>query len=351
MTHVLQHWWQSWRPALAPVLVCSAFLPAIALGQTSRALADEAQGWLQRMHAAANTGNYRGTLVFSAGGAMSSSRVWHYCVGDQTYEKLETQDGRPRQIVRHNDEVHTLWPQARVAVIERRDALPGWQVTPQRVDPQALEQYQVRREGASRVAGRDAEVLLLDPRDQLRYPQRVWADRASGLMLRAEVLGLGPDRQVLESAAFSEVEIGVKPQPKALLAAATRTEGFRVVRPRQERTTLEQEGWVLASQVSGFRLTGCVRRELDAAASTASTKSGPTAPGAPVLQAVFSDGLAHVSVFIEPFDPNRHKSEMQAHLGATSTVTLRREGHWFTAVGDVPAGTLKLLAESLARRR
>ncbi len=337
--------WRGWLPALA--LVSAAFLPAAAGAQTGRATTEEAQAWLQRMHAAANTGNYRGTLVFSTGGTMSSSRVWHYCVGDQTYEKLETQDGRPRQIVRHNDEVHTIWPQSRVAVIERREALPGWQVTPQRVDPRALEQYQVQREGPSRVAGRDADVLLLEPRDALRYPQRVWADRASGLMLRAEVLGLGADRAVLESAAFSEVEIGVKPQPKTVMATAARTEGFRVVRPKQERVKLEEAGWTLAQAVAGFKLTGCVRRELDAGRA----QSADGGPSDPVLQAVFSDGLAHVSVFIEPYDARRHKQEVQAQLGATSTVTLKREGHWFTAVGDAPAGTLKLLAESLNRRR
>lgn len=348
MTPVARSRWQRWLPALALAsALAPAFLPAAALAQASAASTDDARAWLQRMHTAANSGNYRGTLVFSAGGTMSSSRVWHYCVGDQTYEKLESQDGRQRQIVRHNDDVHTIWPQSRVTVIEKRDALPGWQVTPQRVDPRALDQYQVQREGPSRVAGREADVLLLMPNDQLRYPQRLWADRATGLMLRAEVLSLGTERQVLESAAFSEVEIGIRPQPKVVMAAAARTEGFRVVRPKQESVKLEDHGWTQAQTVPGFQLTGCVKRDLAAGHGDIAS----TAPAKPVLQAVFSDGLAQVSIFIEPFDAQRHKQEMQAHLGATSTVTLRRQDHWFTAVGDAPPGTLRLLAESLVRRR
>lgn len=158
---------------------------------------------------------------------------------------------------------------------------------------------------------------------------------------------------MLESAAFSEVEIGVKPQPKVLMQAATRTEGYRVLRPRQQRVALQDEGWVIARAVPGFKLTGCVKRELDSSrvASEAVSNAGHEAVADPVLQAVFSDGLAHVSLFIEAYDPRRHKREMQAHLGATSTVTLRRQDHWFTAVGDAPAATLKQIAESLDRRR
>lgn len=339
-----------WLPTLA---LAASFLPAVAAGATGASVAgarpeaaspDDARAWLQRIHAAANTSSYRGTLVFSAGGSMASSRVWHYGVGDQTWEKLESLDGRQRQIIRHNEEVHTLWPQARVAVVERRDALPGWQVTPQSVDPLAMEQYKVRREGISRVAGREADVLLLEPDDQLRYAQRLWADRVTGLMLRAEVLALGPERMVLESASFSEVEIGIKPQPKALVVTAASLQGYRIVRPKQERVNLQDEGWQLVNPVKGFRLKGCVRRELDAGQAA---KAG--AGSAPVLQAVFTDGLAHASVFIEPFDADRHKREIQVHLGATSTLTLRRDDHWFTAVGDTPASTLRLLAESLSR--
>ena len=33
--------------------------------------------------------------------------------------------------------------------------------------------------------------FLLEPRDALRYAQRLWADVATGLMLRADVIGFG----------------------------------------------------------------------------------------------------------------------------------------------------------------
>ena len=309
----------------------------------------DAHAWLTRIHTAANTGNYRGTLVSSMGGSMTSARVAHYCVGDQTFEELEALDGRQQHIYRHNADVHTLWLQTRVVVVERRETLAGWQATPQAVEPGLLEQYQLRPEGRARVAGREADVVVLEPRDELRYAQRLWIDRASGLMLRADVLGQGADRAVLESTAFSDVEIGVKPQPVSAQMIAARIDGFKVVRPMQQRTQLEDEGWVLTRSVAGFHLRGCVKRLMDVAPRSPPSQSSPR-PAA-VLQAVFSDGLAHVSVFIEPFDAQRHKSEGRAHLGATSTVTQRRQDFWLTTVGDAPATTLKRLANSLERRR
>ena len=324
-----------WLP-LATLLSC--LLPAGAGAQGS-AVAD-ARAWLSRIHAAASSGNYQGTMVFSADGALSSSRVWHYCVGDQTYEKLETLDGRQQRIVRHNEAVHTLWPQARLAVVEKREVLVGWTTTPQTVQPQALDQYDLRLNGSARVAGREATVFMLEPRDGLRYAQRLWADQATGLMLRADVIGPGAGQPVLESTAFSEIEIGVAPRPEAVLRSIGKLDDYRIVRPSKQRTTLEAEGWTLAQPVPGFGLAGCLKRALPAAGAEA-----------PVLQAVFTDGLTHVSVFVESYQPQRHGEEVLARQGATATVTRRRGEHWITAVGDVPPATLELFAAALERRR
>lgn len=325
-----------WLP-IATLLSC--LLPAGAGAQGPALLAD-ASAWLSRIHAAASSGNYQGTMVFSAGGVLSSSRVWHYSVGNQTYEAVEALDGRQRRVVRHNDAVHTLWPQKRLAVVEKRETLAAWSTTPQTVDPQALDQYELRPDGTARVAGREATVFMLEPRDTLRYAQRLWADQASGLMLRADVIGSGAERPVLESTAFSEISIGVKPQPETVLQAIRDIDDYRVVRPQQKRTTLEAEGWTLARPVAGFSLAGCLRRGMETAGENE-----------PVLQAVFTDGLTHVSVFLESYKPQRHRAEMRARQGATATVMTRRGEYWVTAVGDVPPATLELFAQAIERRR
>jgi sigma-E factor negative regulatory protein RseB len=324
---------------MRPWVICAA----LAAGVLPAALAadTEARTWLARMKSAAAQGNYQGTLVFSTSGVMSSSRVWHFRVGDSTFELLEAQDGRQQRIYRHNDEVRTVWPQSQTAIVERRETLAAWSTTPQSVDPRAAESYDIRREGEARVAGREAAVLLLAPRDALRFAQRLWADRATGLMLRADVVA--PDGSMVESSAFSVVEQGVKAQPELVLQAMRQDQGLRILRPQQRRTTLDAEGWQLARPVSGFALAGCVLRGAEG-------EDGQAAEP-PMLQAVFSDGLTHVSVFVERFKPERHRKESQARFGATSTATRRSGEHWLTVVGDVPPAALRQFADVLERKR
>ena len=211
------------------------------------------------------------------------------------------------------------------------------------MEPRALEQYELRPEGRDRIAGREAEVFLLQPRDELRYPQRLWADRASGLMLRADVIG--PGRTVLESSAFSEVEIGIKPQPESVLQPLRKLAGYKVLRAQFERAQLDAEGWTLARPLAGFRLASCVKRPLEATAAADGRIPEQ------LLQAVFSDGLTHVSLFIERFDESRHRKDVQAQLGATATLMQRRGDFRLTAMGDVPVATLRLLLDALERKR
>jgi sigma-E factor negative regulatory protein RseB len=319
-----------WLPVFT---LASLLLPAAAAPDVL-----DARGWLARIHAAASQGNYQGTMVVSSGGMLSSSRIAHFCVGEQTFERLEALDGRQQRVYRLNDAVHTLWPQSKVAVVEKRPPISNLPSATQAVEPRALEQYELRLEGRERIAGHEAQVFLLQPRDDMRYAQRVWADMGTGLMLRADVIG--PQRVVLESAAFSEVEIGVRPQPESLLLAMKKLDGYRVLRAQQQVTQLEAEGWLLERPVPGFKLTACMKRPLES----------PTGEDQ-VLQAVYSDGLTHVSLFIEPADARRPYAELNGQIGATGTLRQRRGEHWVTLMGDVPPATLKAFADVLQRRR
>jgi sigma-E factor negative regulatory protein RseB len=328
---------------LAPLLVLAGLLPAGALAGPEIA-PNDARGWLARIHAAANGQNYQGTMVVSTGGVVSSSRVAHFFVGDQVFERIEALDGKPRHVYRHNDLVHTVWPEAGLAVIERRGLQSNLPSATQSVDPRALEQYELRPEGRDRVAGREALVLLLQPRDELRFAQRLWADLETGLMLRSDVLSA--TRIVIESAAFSEVEIGIRAQPESVQQAIRRLDSLRVVRPEHSPTRLEAQGWSLVRPVAGFRLSGCIKRPVHVHGGV----GGASGPVAEVMQAVFSDGLTHVSLFVEPFDGARHGKRIQAQFGATHSLAQRRGEHWVTAMGDVPPATLRLFVDSLDRR-
>ena len=90
----------------------------------------------------------------------------------------------------------------------------------------------------------------------------------------------------------------------------------------------------------GFRSEKCYRRS--------------AAKESPLVQWIFSDGLVTVSLFMEPFDRQRHQGEGVASMGATHTLTRRlvdRAGDWWvTAVGEVPLPTLQAFVQGLQRR-
>jgi sigma-E factor negative regulatory protein RseB len=303
---------------------------------------NQVRAWLMRIHEAASHRNFQGTFVVSAGGSVSSSRIAHFCEGANQFERIESMDGQLRTVYRHNDVVHTLWPQSRLALVEQRNLLTSFPALLQSASDHITDFYEVRPRGTERVAGHEASVLLLQPRDARRYGYRLWADKNSGLLLRAEVLG--EHNEVLEASAFSDVTIGVRPQPESVLLPMRKLEGYRVTRPRLSPTTLEAEGWTLKPAVPGFEAVSCVKRApLDAAAG-----EGSTAP--PMLQSIYADGLTYVSVFIEPFDPRQHMRAMHTSIGATQTMMRRQGDWWVTVVGDVPPATLKQFANALERK-
>jgi sigma-E factor negative regulatory protein RseB len=302
----------------------------------------DARGWLQRIHSAASQRNYQGTLVVSAGGSMSSSRLAHYCEGNQIFERIEVLDGQARQVYRHNDQVLTLWPTAKIARTEQRDAVALFPAVLSGSADQLFDRYEMIAEIGDRVAGYDAAVFLLRPRDGHRFAQRLWADQGSGLLLRADVLA--PDGRVLETAAFTDLTIGIKSQPESVLKPMKKLDGYRVMHSAPQRTELSAEGWQLKSPVPGFTQISCVKRSLEAAGDSDRNLA------VDVLQTIFSDGLTHVSVFIEPHRADRLRPGAAA-FGATHTLRQALGSHWVTVMGDVPMATLKQFAAALERTR
>jgi sigma-E factor negative regulatory protein RseB len=315
-----------------------------ALATAAATAPSEVSAWLLRIHDAASRRNFQGTFVVSGGGNVASARIAHFCEGANQYERIESLDGRQRRVYRHNDIVHTVWPVSHVAMIEQRGMLSSFPALLQAGDDGIADWYEVRAEGGERVAGHEADVLAIRARDGLRYGYRLWADRASGLLLRAEVVGEHGD--VLETSAFSDVVIGIRPQPETVLSAMRRLEGYRVVRPVLTPTRLEAEGWTMRQMAPGFRAVSCVSRQIEAQGDGPGGASAP-----PVIQSIYSDGLTYVSVFIEPYRPDRHPKPMFAAMGATSTLAQRQGDWWVTIIGDTPPATLRMFAAALERRK
>ena len=300
--------------------------------------------WLLRMHEASTNQSYIGVFVVSAGGNMSSAKIWHMCEGKQQVERVEILTGAPRSIFRHNNQVVTFLPDHKVARSEKRESLGLFSELFKSADSRIADFYTFRQEGIERVAGVDADIVTLVPKDNLRFGYRVWTERKNGLVVKLQTLDA--DGSVLEQAAFSELQLDVPLKTEKILQMMGRTDGYRVEKPVLVKTSASAEGWELKTPVAGFNPMSCYRRPVSATSPTASS-----VPGEGQLQWIFSDGLASVSIFVEPLDRQRHVRESSLSLGATQTMTKQLDPYWITLVGEVPLATLKLFASGLERNK
>jgi sigma-E factor negative regulatory protein RseB len=317
-------------------------MAATAQGAETSVDAREAQQWLSRIHDAARQRNFQGTFVVTTGASISSSRIHHFCDGSNQYEKIESLDGQMRQVFRYNDVVHSLWPNRRLAVIETRQLSGEFPALLSAGAERIAQYYEIRTRGTGRVAGHEAHVLVLQPKDAYRYGYRLWAEKSTGLLLRAEVVDEGDN--VLEVSAFSDLTLNVKPRTEAVVQEMKRLDGYAVQRPTLESIDLERAGWVLRQAPPGFRHVASVRRSFAAA-----SPSGSAPP--PVLQTIYSDGLTHVSIFIEPSSSGVQRHEDILSLGATQTLVQRQGAAWLTVIGDVPVVTLRAFAAAMEPQR
>ncbi len=320
--------------ALAAMNYVAAQVPEISTPSVadSRSLND----WLMRMHQASTNRSYIGTFVVSAGGNMSSAKIWHVCEGKQQMEHIEILTGAPRSIFRHNDQVITFMPNHKVARSEKREPLGLFPELFQSADTRIADFYSFRQEGVERVAGVDADIILLIPKDRLRFGYRVWTERKNGLVVKLQTLDA--EGRVLEQAAFSELQLDAPVKMDKLLQMMSKFDGYRVEKPVLVKTTASAEGWKLKAPVAGFSAMSCFKRPVSASGE------GP-------LQWIFSDGLATVSIFVEPMDRRRPVREASLSLGATQTMTKQLDVYWITLVGEVPMTTLRLFASGLERQK
>lgn len=306
----------------------------------STAEARSINDWLMRMHESSKKRSYVGTYAVSSGGTMSSAKIWHVCEGNQQVERVDTLTGTPRSVFRHNDRIVTFLPDQKIVRSEKREMPAAFPDLLQSTDNHIADFYKVKPEGVDRIAGLDADVVMLIPRDHLRFGYRVWTEQKKGLVVKLQTLDTSG--RVLEQAAFSELQIDAPVKMDKLLQMMGKVDGYRVEQPLLVKTTAGAEGWVLKAPVAGFKPTSCYKRPSAASGSVMSDEP---------LQWIFSDGLASVSLFLEPFDRQRHDKESSISLGATQTMTRQVGSYWLTAMGEVPMTTLRLFASGLERKK
>lgn len=321
--------------AVWPVVVLGLAAAHIAAADSSDP--QEGLAWLSRMAAASNQLNYSGTFVYQHGSQSETSRIAHFVnPAGGVFERLETLDGPVREVVRSNDQVTCYLPGSKTVLIEQRNArlLPA--LLPENLAG-ITESYVVRAGRRDRVAGHECQVIALEPRDNMRYGRQFCLEVRSGLPLRVRTFNEKHD--AVESFAFTQLRIGGRfDRDKVKSRYAARSRSWRIDRSALNVTEKSVEtGWVVANQPPGFRKLMEVKRSIAGRSE-------------PVAQIVFSDGLAAISVFIEPMPKDKSAERSLTHQGAVNIYTRPYADRMVTVLGEAPAETVMQIANSLELR-
>ncbi|MBI4755143.1 MAG: MucB/RseB C-terminal domain-containing protein [Betaproteobacteria bacterium] len=296
----------------------------------------EANVWLSRVASAARSLNFTGTFVYQSGSRTETSRITHALDAGVEREKIEVLDGSPREIVRVNDEVRCFVADIRTVIIEKyaeRSRFPG-RLPVGLTD--LTENYRVAKGEASRVADRESQLLILEPKDRLRHGYLFWVDQATGLLLKARTVD--ERGESLEQFHFTSVNIGGVIARDALRSRLERKVAeWKVHDARATEENSNESKWVFRTAVRGFRPSPGLRRKGD--------------QGGEVMHYVFSDGLASISVFIERLGASHVGLEPRSRsAGAVNVYQRVSAGHLVTVLGEVPHQSLVVLGDGVEPR-
>lgn len=292
-------------------------------------------GWLSRMAVAAQKYSYSGVFVYQNGENSESSRVVHVVDANGERERLESLDGSPREVVRERGEVKCYLPAQRMILLERERLHKSFPVSLPGSVGSISESYVVRKGELARVAGQESQQIILEPRDRFRYGHLLWADVNSGLLLKSRMVDAR--QAVLEQFSFSQVQIGGVVDPAGLKSRlAVDSREWRVHDARGAEEVADIRGWQFRNPIPGFKRTAGMKRALSA-------DSGD------VLHLVFSDGMAAMSVFIEPLSKEKVDTGLFS-AGATNIYKRILGDRLITVVGEVPPQTLKRLGDGVEKK-
>lgn len=310
---------------------------SLALGVAHADESLSARQWLERMAQAAHQLNFDGTLVYSHGGNLQTMRVVHGKGEDGERERILSLSGPSREVLRDNDKVTCILPDKNEIVVEHTG--------PARIVPlnmpsrfESLEQhYELRLAGPGRVAGFGAQKITITPRDRYRYGHVFWLHNDNGLLLRSEMIG--ENNVAVEELMFTALQF-YEALPARLLEAETT--GTDMIWQRQGHAQVqaaEDKGgrWVVRDLPPGFVLDN---------------RRTHLMPGnqAQVEHMVFTDGLASVSVFVGQGQGGDADFLGNSRMGAVHAYARMVNGHHVTVVGEVPAITVRMMADSVMPR-
>ena len=304
----------------------------------------EARGLLERMVRASRSLDYIGTFVYRNGSTMQSMRIIHKAHVEGSRERLVALSGAAREVIREGELVTCILPDDGIVVVAKRQsgALYPSAVFESEltiIDDDIVESYSLSTNGIERVADRKADVIDVMPKDRYRYGYRLAVDHETGLLLKSELLD--NDMSALEQIVYTHLDLPESIPDEALEPGVshvgfTRYEAAAGGRDENDSTGRAQE-WTIAWLPPGFEMSDA--------------SYGPIQPGREsVDHRVYSDGLASLSIFIEPGFQAADRHEGLSSVGAINAFGRVVDEYQVSVVGEVPGITVEKIATAIVKQ-
>ncbi len=287
---------------------------------------------LQKAAVAAHALSYQGIFVCQSGSQSKSVEIKHLFNGQHEFSRNVVLDGSPREVLSQGGDVVIYNPRQEKIIIEKRrgqNMFPA--ILP--IDLEGIKaNYSVKVGDIERIADRQAQSLVLEAKDNLRYSYQFWVDTEYGLLLKSVMLN--NRNEAIDSMAFNQLSLintgdldWFKPKIDAKKA---------YVMEEVNTTTDKQanQNWRLKALPEGYLKVDQMVRMVRGKAL-------------PVTHLVFSDGLASVSLFIEPLENGIKPKTGRSMVGNTSFYSNVAGSLQITVVGEVPEQTVAKIANAV----
>lgn len=313
--------------ALFFVLSCSA-IPKVSaqLLPAQQDAGKAATNQVLAMTSALNALDYQGSFVYERNGHTDAFRLFHEGSG-QGRERLVSLNGPQTEVLRAGDLITYRQADGEVVVFPNKAGTRLLPLIPNIQIRRFSSSYALGLGGEDRMAGYKARIVDVLPRDGYRYGYRLWLEEGSKLPLRVALVDA--TQQVLEQYMFVSLDIHAAPKESDLALSRSVSSG----NDPQELPLGGSPRWRLVDPPPGFLY---VRGKQPASAPTS------------IEHYLYSDGLASVSVYVEPRDPRQPAAPDSAVSRGALNIYVRHEGDWkITVLGDVPRMTVQRIARSM----
>jgi len=294
--------------------------------------AESPEALIRDMSKALTNLNYEGNFVHIQNGNIEAMSIAHSNDQGGELEYMLSLNGEAREVFRNKSLVTCIWPTSKSVIVsdaKSRKILPN-------VDASLTndEIYELAMDKPDRVAGIDAHVISIKPKDEFRYGYRFWIDKDTNMLLRSMLLDT--DNQPVEQVMFTNITY-----PESIDKARFATPGDEI----KSYDTRSMKPALLSDDSDRVRF-----ESLPSGYNEVSETYQPMPINdAPISHVMLSDGMASVSVYVEYIKKEEQEdvSLGMSTMGAMNAYTRSIDDALITVVGEVPSTTVESIASAV----